>query len=83
MKRLGTPCENCGIRPGTVQWVGEGGMLAVTHGWYSMWCERCVLEAQLAYARRRAAEIPELTKKLAALAPNDGGLHDGSDTGLP
>lgn len=59
------PCANCGKRPGTIQWVGEGGALALTHGWYAMWCEVCCLEAQIKYAEDLTAKIPTLKEELA------------------
>lgn len=60
-------CANCGEREGTIQWLGQGGMLALTHGFYSMWCEVCATRAQLVYAEERAAAIPELQRKLQEL----------------
>ena len=60
-------CRNCGKRPGVLQWVGDGGALAYVHGGGAPWCERCVVEAQLAYAKVLAARIPELEQKLSAL----------------
>ncbi len=55
------------MRPGTNNWVGDGGMLAFTHGWTQKWCDVCCLEAQLAHAYERAAEIPGMLAKLADL----------------
>lgn len=60
-------CEHCGERPGTIKWVGEGGFLALTHGMYQMWCERCVTIANLEHAEAQAAKIPDLKAKLAKL----------------
>lgn len=57
-------CTVCGLRPGTEKWVGEGGVLGLVHGMYSMRCQVCVLEEQLAYARGRAAAIPQLEADL-------------------
>lgn len=51
-------CENCGKRKGTERWVGDGGMLIITHGFYSMWCPRCVARAQLRRALSRTLQIP-------------------------
>ena len=65
-------CANCGQRPATQFWVGEGGMLAYTHGHYQSWCEPCVLQAQLDYARERAEAIPDLERQLAALDAVNG-----------
>jgi len=64
-------CANCKTRKATMDWVGEGGVLAWTHGMYTRWCEYCATEAQLKYARERAAAIPELEAKLKAL---EGGV---------
>jgi hypothetical protein len=61
------PCVQCGERAGTVKWYGDGGALAVSHGFYVMWCERCALKAQLAYAEAQAARIPGLRQELEAL----------------
>ena len=61
-------CQNCLIRPATLTWGGEGGTLALVHGMSVRWCEYCVTEAQLAYARERAAAIPDLEAKFARLA---------------
>lgn len=59
-------CANCLKRLGTQKWVGDGGAAAFVHGWYVMWCEVCVLEAQLVYAKERAAAIPLLEAELVA-----------------
>ena len=58
-------CAKCGSRPGNIQWVGEGGYLAFSHGMYAMWCLVCATEAQLEYAQRQAATVPGLEAKLA------------------
>ena len=63
-------CPQCKQRPGTEIWAGEGGSLAYVHGAYTYWCKSCVLTAQLAYARERAADIPRLEAALAAVSPN-------------
>lgn len=63
-------CGNCQQRPATKIWTGDGGSLAYIHGFYSRWCEQCVLEAQLVYARQQAERIPELERQLAlVMAP--------------
>lgn len=33
-------CVRCRENEGTKKWVGDGGILALSHGWYEMWCER-------------------------------------------
>lgn len=60
-------CATCGKRPGTETWVGEGGALAFNHGFYQMRCKVCCVTDQLDYARKCAADIPELERELAAL----------------
>jgi len=57
-------CQKCHKREATVQWVGDGGMLAFSHGMYEMWCDYCCTVAQLENAKRNAARIPELERKL-------------------
>lgn len=64
------PCQHCGIRPATLIWTGEDGTLAFIHGMSERWCDYCVTEAQLAYARAQAARIPALVEKFKHL----GGL---------
>ena len=66
-KQVGDPCEHCRKRPSTMQWIGEGGWLAQSHGFYEMWCDFCATEAQLEYAQRMSANIPELEAKMATL----------------
>jgi hypothetical protein len=61
------PCVHCHKREATVQWVGEGGMLAFTHGMYEMWCDYCCTVEQLKHAQRSAKQIPRLEKKLKKL----------------
>ena len=60
-------CQQCGLRDGTERWVGSGGVLAYVHGAGVWWCQHCVVEAQLTYARELAATIPDLERRLAAL----------------
>jgi hypothetical protein len=60
-------CVNCHQRPATQFWVGEGGALAYVRGHYESWCEPCVLQAQLDYAKERAEAIPGLERELAEL----------------
>jgi hypothetical protein len=61
-------CENCGERPGTRKWLGEGGAVDLVHGFYSMWCEVCVLKEQIKHAEERAAALPEMRARLFKLA---------------
>ena len=68
---IGAICTNCKIRPASLVWAGDGGIIGVIHGAYTYWCERCSVIEQLDYARKAAARIPELEKKLAELAPID------------
>jgi Zn-finger nucleic acid-binding protein len=58
-------CANCKVREGTNIW--SEGAIAYVHGCYSMWCDRCVVDAHLTHARARAAEIPELERRLKEL----------------
>lgn len=58
-------CANCQKRLGTIDWVGEGGTLAFSHGFYVKWCEVCALEEQIKHAEERAAILPELRAQLA------------------
>ena len=37
------------------------------HGNYQRWCDYCMAEAQLKYAKERAKRIPMLERKLARL----------------
>lgn len=60
-------CAKCGKRPGTLDWVGEGGALAYVHGMSVRWCELCATTEQLKYARARATEIPLLEKRVRDL----------------
>ena len=60
-------CQHCHKRPATIQWVGDGGMLAFTHGMYENWCDFCATTEQLKAARRSAKHIPRLEKKLKKL----------------
>jgi hypothetical protein len=60
-------CAQCHRRPGTITWVGEGGALAYVHGGGVRWCERCVVEAQLAHAVAMARQVPALEQQLAAI----------------
>lgn len=66
----GVTCEHCGREAKTEPWVGEGGVMAVVHGMTSQWCRRCILEAQIDYAERITANLPELRKQLAEQMAN-------------
>lgn len=80
-------CRRCKEYPATHKWCGTGGALALTHGFYEMWCERCVTEVQLAHAKERAKEVirleTELTKlggpaqfvRCGGFCPNDDGVY--------
>ena len=56
----GETCARCGKREGTVKWLRNGGTMAMAHGLYEMWCERCATRAQLRHALTRAVRIPVL-----------------------
>ncbi len=57
-------CVNCKIRPGTETWVGEGGTLALVHGFSARWCLQCCLEAQIEYCTKAAERLPDLKRQL-------------------
>ncbi|HXJ92646.1 MAG TPA: hypothetical protein VMT20_07160 [Terriglobia bacterium] len=62
----GTLCENCRVREATNRFGEDLSAIDWVHGNYgSPWCEVCILERQLEYARERAAEVPGLEAKLA------------------
>lgn len=63
----GTACYNCWTRSATGIWIGEGSGLDYVHGGGVPWCRRCMVEAQLVYARAVAAKIPALETELAGL----------------
>lgn len=60
-------CDNCGKREGTIKWVGDGGVMDLVHGAYSMWCEVCTLKEQIKHAEERAAALPEMRARLAEI----------------
>lgn len=60
-------CAKCGERPAVAMWVGEGGVLEMTHGLYEMRCKRCCLVEQIQYARKATARLPELEAELKAI----------------
>jgi hypothetical protein len=62
-----TICVHCGRFGPTVHWVGEGGVLAFTHGLSVRWCPLCVATEQLLHARTQAGKIPELEAEVARL----------------
>ena len=64
VKNLKMKCQHCHAREATDNYVGEGGVLAFTHGMYQRWCRICVLEVQLEYAEKIAKNIPKLKKEL-------------------
>ncbi len=62
-------CANCKFREGKNNWTGETtGVDAIRRmGSWPKWCDLCVAEAQLKYAREAAAKIPDLERKVAEL----------------
>lgn len=60
-------CQHCNKHKGTQNWVGEGGFLEFSHGMYQVWCQCCILKAQLKYAKKRADQVQILEQKLKKL----------------
>ena len=75
-----TMCQNCGKRPGTEKWVGEGSTLDYIHGFYSKWCKICCLEEQLKFHKEAASRIPEIEKELAELLEDDNNSNKNQDS---
>jgi hypothetical protein len=73
-REISGDCRRCEARPAETWWVADGGTWAWVHGAGVLWCHRCCAEMRLAYARKFAAQIPELERDLAEL---------GGPTGLP
>ena len=59
-------CRSCRRREATVNWVGDGGVMAYVHGAYQRWCNVCAVRAQIAHAEEAAASLPALRAELAA-----------------
>ncbi len=61
-------CENCNVAPSTENWGGENDALSLARNprLTKRWCKRCVLVAQIAYAKR-LTPIDKLERELAAL----------------
>ena len=60
-------CENCGKRPATSWWTGEGGTLAFVHGMGVPWCRVCCLTEQVRYLEEKTAALPKIKAQLAEL----------------
>lgn len=62
-------CQNCLKREGTEIWLGTMSVYEAVRDIEGLpkWCELCVAEAQLSYARASAAKIPDLERKVAEL----------------
>jgi hypothetical protein len=58
-------CDNCFIHKATNNWVGDGGVLAYTHGMYARWCACCCAKEQLKHCREASERIPDLERQLA------------------
>ena len=58
-------CGKCRTYPGMKVWTDS--MLSYVHGQYACWCERCVLDAQIAHAEQAAEQLPALRLARAAL----------------
>ena len=57
-------CASCNKHQGTDKWVGTGNMLSFVHGDYQIWCECCMVKAQIEHAEERANDLENLRKKL-------------------
>ena len=57
-------CQDCSERDGTEIFTA-GGALDYSHGLFEMLCKRCVLRRQVEHAKGRAAQLPDLEKRLA------------------
>jgi hypothetical protein len=64
------PCAKCDVRDATTWWMCC--TLAALHGASEPRCERCCVVEQLTVARRLAAAIPELERRMAEM----GGEND-------
>ncbi len=58
-------CPNCYVRKGTRLWSGHFDNINAMRHFKTLpkWCELCCVRAQLEYAERLAANIPELKQK--------------------
>jgi hypothetical protein len=70
-------CPNCNKRTGTVKYSEGGSALDFIHGFYDFWCEECVLTKQIAFAEERAAALPDLRRRLAAVAAGSSPASSG------
>lgn len=61
----GTVCANCKKHEATVNWLGEGGTLAIAHGDWQAWCKCCSLKAQVKFCQDAVKRLPKLKKSLA------------------
>lgn len=68
-------CENCRTRVATENWVGMNDSLSVARNPHIIehWCRQCVLEFQIAYAEKIAANLPDLRKQLNELTSTTEG----------
>lgn len=62
-------CARCGLRHGTQRWSGDMGSVMAMRVYNSLpiWCELCIAETQLEYAKAQAERIPELAAEVARL----------------
>lgn len=56
-------CNKCNKHKATVNWVGDGGVMEMVHGMSAMWCECCVMDAQIEYAQKAVDRLKDLKKK--------------------
>lgn len=57
-------CQKCNKYNATIKWVGEGGVLDFTHGFYQEWCKQCALKEQIKHCEKAAKRLPRLKEKL-------------------
>lgn len=58
-------CQRCGLPDDNlINWVGDGGAFAASHGHSTQWCKLCCTGEQLMYARQQAECIDKLEIEL-------------------
>lgn len=63
-------CANCNKREGSDVYVGNSGMMGYVHGFYQIWCKKCIYEAQIEFLENELKRIPRdlkiIKKKLGS-----------------